>query len=1133
MNITKKTVLLSCLFLLNSVVSMAQTGRQDARTLDTKIADLLNRFPSQNASAHEGLMEQMGGLGQEGLLQMALMLSPTANNENLAYALAGFASYASHPSKHDYARIAIQAYGKALDRLDYPEGKDFLLTQLKWMGKEDAAPFVEPLLHDPYHSAKASQVLESIGSSSSEQALLLALRTSTDEAQKVNFIQALGGIGSGLALADLNPYAASTNQDLKKVSLYALGEIADPKSAKVLARAAKSADWGYEPTNATATYLRYVSRLADKGYSKTALKLAKGLHKSAAKAGQPHTQGGALALLAMLEPSKAPKLLAAAVLSNNAQYRGIALSQVLKSGLSTDMAFWRQLLSGASPDAQVAIIGALGRVRGAETVALIKPFLGVDNPSVRAAAIDAAVLAGGDLVLDDLLAQVNQADEPTLIRIQEALKTMPGTRVTPEIAKAIPNANAPAKVVLIEVLSARSAEDHMEVVLNEVRDSDPAVKNAAFRSLSSLANAGHADQLLGLLRSYQDARQLDWIQQALVSSVTRMNNQREQTSWVVQSLRGLDESKQLYLYEVLGQTGGDAAMTQLGFIYRDGGAAQKLAVIRALNNSKDSQAPTMLLEIARAASGELKEEALVGFVRLIPNQSWSPENKVIHLRNALELTGADQTKSQAIRALGQYPTFQSLVTVGNFLDTPAQQQDAARAVMNIVGQTDSFYGELVRKLVEKTRDVISGQDSQYYKTSLQKFLDEMPSGVGYYPLFNGVDLEGWQGVFSNPIKRFQLDKRTYDREQAKANEQMRQGWEAKDGLLVFKGKGENIGTIKHYGDFEMLVDWKITPDGDAGIYLRGTPQVQIWDIARTNVGAEVGSGGLYNNTKHESKPKKVADNPVGEWNTFYIKMVGENVTVLLNGELVVDNVTLENYWDRTQSLFPKEMIELQAHGTYVAYRDLYIRELDGSEPFVLSEEEASAGFEVLFDGTNLDKWTGNKTDYVVENGYIAIYPDRGGSGNLFTEREYGDFEFRFEFKLTPGANNGLGIRAPLTGDAAYQGMELQILDNTADIYRNLKDYQFHGSLYGIAAAKKGALKLVGEWNYQEVVVKGNKIQVTLNGTVILDVDISDAKENGTIDGREHPGLFRERGHIGFLGHGDVVYFRNIRVLDLE
>ncbi len=203
------------------------------------------------------------------------------------------------------------------------------------------------------------------------------------------------------------------------------------------------------------------------------------------------------------------------------------------------------------------------------------------------------------------------------------------------------------------------------------------------------------------------------------------------------------------------------------------------------------------------------------------------------------------------------------------------------------------------------------------------------------------------------------------------------------------------------------------------------------------------------------------------------------------------------------------------------------------KPFQLSKEEKKAGFEILFDGSNLNKWTGNTTDYVIEKGDMVIYPDNGGEGNIYTKDEYGDFEFRFEFLLTPGANNGLGIRAPLEGDAAYTGIELQILDNTADMYKDLKPYQYHGSAYGILPAKKGYLKPVGEWNYQEVVVKGNKIKVTLNGEVILDGDITDAKENGTHDEHEHPGLQRTTGHIGFLGHGSIVRFRNIRVNDFS
>ena len=198
----------------------------------------------------------------------------------------------------------------------------------------------------------------------------------------------------------------------------------------------------------------------------------------------------------------------------------------------------------------------------------------------------------------------------------------------------------------------------------------------------------------------------------------------------------------------------------------------------------------------------------------------------------------------------------------------------------------------------------------------------------------------------------------------------------------------------------------------------------------------------------------------------------------------------------------------------------------------LTNMEKMEGFELLFNGENLDGWIGNKTDYVVEKGVIVIYPDKGGSGNLFTEKEYADFNFRFEFQLTPGANNGLGIRAPKEGDAAYKGIELQILDNTADKYKDLHEYQYHGSVYGVIPAKRGFLKPVGEWNEQEVIVTGDTIKVILNGEIIVDGNLKVARKGGTLDGKKHPGLKKKKGYIGFLGHGDVVRFRNIKIKEL-
>lgn len=200
----------------------------------------------------------------------------------------------------------------------------------------------------------------------------------------------------------------------------------------------------------------------------------------------------------------------------------------------------------------------------------------------------------------------------------------------------------------------------------------------------------------------------------------------------------------------------------------------------------------------------------------------------------------------------------------------------------------------------------------------------------------------------------------------------------------------------------------------------------------------------------------------------------------------------------------------------------------------LTNLEKIENFELLFNGENLDGWVGNKVAYAVENGMIVIHPDKGGSGNLFTEKEYANFIFRFEFQLTPGANNGLGIRAPLEGDAAYKGIELQIIDSSDGKYKGeeLKEYQYHGSVYGVIPAKHGFLKPVGEWNSQEVIANGDNIKIILNGEVIVDGNIKEARKGGTIDGEKHPGLKNKKGHIGFLGHGDLVKFRSIRIKEL-
>lgn len=201
---------------------------------------------------------------------------------------------------------------------------------------------------------------------------------------------------------------------------------------------------------------------------------------------------------------------------------------------------------------------------------------------------------------------------------------------------------------------------------------------------------------------------------------------------------------------------------------------------------------------------------------------------------------------------------------------------------------------------------------------------------GFVALFNGKDLAGWKGLVGNPKSRAEMTTEKLAAAQKGADEKMAAHWKVQDGVIVFDGKGDNLCTAKDYGNFELYVDWKIEKGGDSGLYLRGTPQVQIWDTEFEKyipLGADKGSGGFWNNQKNPRHPDVKADNPVGQWNTFHIVMKGEKATIKLNGKVVVNDVTLENYWERDKPVYPKGSIELQNHGNTLYFRNIYVKEL--------------------------------------------------------------------------------------------------------------------------------------------------------------------------------------------------------------
>jgi hypothetical protein len=412
--------------------------------------------------------------------------------------------------------------------------------------------------------------------------------------------------------------------------------------------------------------------------------------------------------------------------------------------------------------------------------------------------------------------------------------------------------------------------------------------------------------------------------------------------------------------------------------------------------------------------------------------------------------------------------------------------------------------------------------------------DQATPPTGFKALFNGKDLEGWHGMgHFDPRKLWSMSDQERQAKREKDMEDVRAHWSVEDGELVNDGHGVYLTTDQDYGNMEFLIDYKTVAQADSGIYLRGNPQVQIWDYTKEggkwNIDADKGSGGLWNNSPGApgKNPMVLADRPFGEWNSFRIIQVKDYTTVFLNDQLVVDHAKMENFWDRSNPLWAKGPIQLQTHGGEIRWRNLFIREIPDQE---VDQMLSEPGFKPVFNGHNLDGWQGPVANYEVKEGAIVCKPNNGGT--IYYHQNLSDFVVRLEFKLPAGGNNGLAIRYPGSGDTAYQGMcELQVLDDSAEKYAKLDQRQYHGSAYGMVAAKRGHQKPVGQWNEQEVTVVGSTIKVVLNGTTILDTDLRTV--NQYMANSPHPCKERYEGFFGFAGHGDPVAFRNIRIKALR
>lgn len=534
-------------------------------------------------------------------------------------------------------------------------------------------------------------------------------------------------------------------------------------------------------------------------------------------------------------------------------------------------------------------------------------------------------------------------------------------------------------------------------------------------------------------------------------------------------------------YRILASTNTDEAIQ----ILQKAGNTEAQA---ALLDVKNIKMLPILLDMAKdKRKGEAKDKILSRYLDLASTADATPVERYLMLVAGMESGASESLGNRFLKAIGQTQTLQALGYMRKYYDTSEYADVAAECIKDIVAAHDDFNGgrhvkEMLEQGIATYIRQVDNHDAGYAVDQIKGLLAKRtPKG---YSLSTG---------------RTKMNRRGY--------------WKMKES----------------FENFNLSFDWK---SGD-------NLEVSLRDMSVLTFDKEKGVK-LYGENQQWHPYSNV-----GEWNSADIKVVDDRVFVSVNGKELITNAVITNPKEG-KSLNAVGGIGFQAANDSLIVRYTRIRKLPSTPVFQLSTDEKKEGFEVLFDGRSLDKWQGNTTNYVPQNGNIYVSANYGGSGNLYTKKKYSDFVLRFDFCFdTPGVNNGVGVRTNLGTDAAYDGMEIQILDHDDPIYNGLMPYQQHGAVYGIIVPEHVKFDKVGTWYSEEIRVVGDRVKVTVNGKVILDGDIRkackghnvapDGSEHNpyTVDNKNHPGLFNKEGYISFCGHGPGIMFRNVRILDLS
>ncbi|MDR0422721.1 MAG: DUF1080 domain-containing protein [Proteiniphilum sp.] len=930
------TAICLCLTLAGGLKAQTPPEKKSVATI---ITEALAQLPADTPGEYDRIMTELTATGEEGLLDLIGRMNPPGKESNAAldFAVSGWIHFTANDS---VARsVATGALEKALGRPSDRETKAFLIRRLATVAGDDNVETLSAFLTDEYLSDPAARALASVGTEKAGDALLAALAASDAGEVRLNLVNAVGLAGCrGAEPVLLSLLKENPSETMRKALLNALGNAGAGESLKALGDAAGDAGYAYRKDNAAASFISLLGRLNRTGLNR----MKKEVEREAEKLlGRKETGIAAAKLLLEQYPSKREDILKNAIRDGGdiTFLSGVLNLYPFQDDRKATELIRRALASAKSPETQTALVYWLGNHDQQASVSQIIRL--ADSPSgmVQKAVTLSLARLGGEEAMTALATLLKSDSEETVALAKNALLAFDGD-ISPALDSVFEHCGDTGKRAVMELIAGRGMKSRYDLVVRQLSADNATVRSAAAGALKEVVTDSHLPDLFRLLEASDEAL-IPAVQQAISAALDCLPAS-EQTVRVAERMES-SPKKHLY-YTALANSGSQEAMEMITQAYASAAGAEKAAALDALTRWKSFRAVGPLLDIARGTE-ESREKVTNALISLIRNSGETGAVKYLYLREAMLFARTDRQKNEILRLTGSTGQYQAMLFAASRMDEPALKETAAVAAMNIAIGNPSFAGTETTRILNRVSETLSNPDADYQRQAIARYLAENPAEGGFISLFNGKDLTGWKGLVENPVKRAKMSPRELAAAQVKADREMAGDWKVEEGNIIFDGKGyNNLCTGKQYGDFEMLADWKLYPgpEPDAGIYLRGTPQVQIWDTARVKAGAQVGSGGLYNNLQNPNIPLKVADQRVGEWNTFFIRMTGERVSVWLNGELVTDNVVLENYWDRSQPVFPVEQIELQAHGSKVAYRDIYIRELPSAGAGSLSDSDAGS-----------------------------------------------------------------------------------------------------------------------------------------------------------------------------------------------